>query len=66
MRAEALAAHDPAVTAALDWFEAHGAVTRRGRDGVDQVDTRGITVATDTIAAFLTRHTGDRPLLHTI
>ncbi len=45
VRAEVLAAHDTAVTAALGWFETHGAVTRRGTDGVDQVDTRGITVA---------------------
>lgn len=45
VRAEVLAAHDAAVDAALDWFERHGAVTRRGRDGVVQVDTRGATVA---------------------
>jgi hypothetical protein len=35
VRAEVLAAHDAAVDAALGWFEAHGAVTRRGRDGVE-------------------------------
>jgi len=45
VRAEALAAHDAAVTAALGWLETHGAVSRRGTDGVDQVDTRGLTVA---------------------
>jgi conjugative relaxase-like TrwC/TraI family protein len=45
VRAEVLAAHDAAVDATLDWFERHGAVTRRGRDGVLQVDTRGITAA---------------------
>ncbi|MBK5221725.1 MAG: relaxase domain-containing protein [Acidimicrobiia bacterium] len=45
LRAEVLAAHDAAVDAALGWFETHGAVTRRGRDGVLQVDTRGIAVA---------------------
>jgi conjugative relaxase-like TrwC/TraI family protein len=45
VRAEVLAAHDAAVDAALDWFERHGAVTRRGRDGVLQIDTRGITAA---------------------
>lgn len=45
VRAEVLAAHDAAVDAALDWFERHGAVTRRGRDGVLQLDTRGITAA---------------------
>lgn len=40
VRAEVLAAHDTAVEAALGWFEAHGAVTRRGRDGVDQAALR--------------------------
>jgi hypothetical protein len=45
VRAEVLAAHDAAVDAALGWFERHGAVTRRGRDGVFQVDTLGVTAA---------------------
>jgi len=45
VRAEVLAAHDSAVQAALDWFEVHGAVTRRGKDGIHQVDTGGVTVA---------------------
>ncbi len=45
VRAEVLAAHDIAVVAALDWFERHGAVTRRGKDGVDQVDTQGVAGA---------------------
>lgn len=45
VRAEVLAAHDAAVHAALGWFERHGAVTRRGTDGVLQVDTLGITAA---------------------
>ena len=45
VRAEVLAAHDAAVDAALGWFETHGAVTRRGTDGVHQVDTLGVTVA---------------------
>ena len=45
VRAEVLAAHDAAVDAALGWFERHGAVTRRGTDGMLQVDTRGVTVA---------------------
>jgi len=31
VRAEAAAAHDAAVTAALGWIEKHGAVSRRGR-----------------------------------
>ena len=45
IRAEVLAAHDTAVVAALDWFEEHGAVTRRGTDGVHQVDSEGVAVA---------------------
>lgn len=45
VRAEVLAAHDAAVDAALGWFEHHGAVTRRGCDGIHQVDTAGITAA---------------------
>ncbi len=44
VRAETLAAHDAAVDAALGWFERHGAVTRRGTDGVLQVDSLGLTV----------------------
>lgn len=46
VRAEVLTAHDTAVTAALGWFEEHGAVTRRGKDGVDQVDSLGVTART--------------------
>jgi conjugative relaxase-like TrwC/TraI family protein len=45
VRAEVLAAHDRAVEVALGWFQEHGAVTRRGTDGVHQVDTQGITAA---------------------
>lgn len=45
VRAEVLAAQDAAVVAALAWFERHGAVTRRGTDGVHQVDSRGVAVA---------------------
>ncbi|QYG91000.1 relaxase domain-containing protein [Iamia sp. SCSIO 61187] len=45
VRAEVLAAHDAAVDAALAYLERHGAVTRRGTDGIDQVDTLGLTVA---------------------
>lgn len=61
VRAEVLAAHDPAVLGALDWFEQHGAVTRRGRDGVDQVDTQGL------VAALFRQHTSRSldPQLHT-
>lgn len=61
IRAEVLAAHDRAVDAALDWFEQHGAVTRRGRDGIHQVDTQGVT------AALFRQHTSRTvdPQLHT-
>jgi len=61
VRAEVLAAHDAAVEAALGWFERHGAVTRRGRDGVFQVDTPGVT------AALFRQHTSRSidPQLHT-
>ncbi|MGH9225018.1 MAG: MobF family relaxase, partial [Acidimicrobiales bacterium] len=61
MRAEVLASHDTAVSAALDWLEVHGGVTRRGRDGVHQVDTRGL------VAAVFRQHTSRSadPQLHT-
>lgn len=61
VRAEVLAAHDTAVTAALGWLERHGAVTRRGTDGVDQVDTQGL------VAALFRQHTSRSvdPQLHT-
>src|SRR5436305_7064245 len=61
VRAELLAAHDTAVTAVLSWFEQHGAATRRGKDGVHQVDTRGVTVA------LFRQHTSRAldPTLHT-
>ncbi len=61
VRAEVLAAHDIAVVAALDWFERHGAVTRRGKDGVDQVDTQGVA------GALFRQHTSRSadPQLHT-
>ncbi len=61
VRAEVLAAHDTAVLAGLDWFEHHGAVTRRGKDGVDQVDTQGL------VAALFRQHTSRTadPELHT-
>ena len=45
VRAEVLAAHDTAVETALGWLEKHGTVTRLGRNGVDQVDACGLTVA---------------------
>lgn len=60
-RAEAAAAHDAAVEAALSFFAGHGSVTRRGTDGVDQVDTRGLAVA------LFRQHTSrsSDPQLHT-
>lgn len=45
VRTEVVAAHDAAVEATLGWLEEHGCVTRRGKDGVHQVDARGLTVA---------------------
>jgi conjugative relaxase-like TrwC/TraI family protein len=61
VRAEVTAAHDAAVDGALGWLERHGAVTRRGRDGVDQVDTQGL------VAARFRQHTSRTadPQLHT-
>lgn len=61
VRAEVLAAHDAAVDAAMGWFQRHGAVTRRGTDGVFQVDTLGLT------AALFRQHTSRTvdPQLHT-
>jgi conjugative relaxase-like TrwC/TraI family protein len=61
VRAKVAAAHDAAVDAALGWLERHGAVTRRGRDGVDQVDTQGL------VAALFRQHTSRTadPQLHT-
>jgi conjugative relaxase-like TrwC/TraI family protein len=61
VRAEVLAAHDSAVTAALGWFGQHGCVTRRAHDGVHQVDAEGIT------AALFRQHTSRTvdPQLHT-
>ncbi|MDP9419061.1 MAG: relaxase domain-containing protein, partial [Actinomycetota bacterium] len=61
VRAEVLAAHDAAVVSAQEWFEHHGAVTRRGKDGVDQVDTWGL------VAALFRQHTSRSadPQLHT-
>jgi hypothetical protein len=61
VRAEVLAAHDSAVDAALGWLQTHGCVTRRGTDGVDQVDAQGLCVA------LFRQHTSrsDDPQLHT-
>ena len=61
VQAEVLAAHDAAVVEALSWFARHGVVTRRGTDGVDQVDAQGIA------AALFRQHTSRTadPQLHT-
>ena len=61
VRAEVLASHDTAVVAALDWLEHHGGVTRRGRNGIHQVDTQGL------VAALFRQHTSRSadPQLHT-
>ncbi len=61
VRAEVLAAHDHAVEAAMAWFQTHGGVTRRGPQGVHQVDTLGVT------AALFRQHTSRTvdPQLHT-
>jgi conjugative relaxase-like TrwC/TraI family protein len=45
VRREVAIAHDAAVAATLEWVEAHGALSRRGRQGVHQVDTRGLAIA---------------------
>ena len=61
LRAEVLAAHDAAVVIALDWFQEHGGVTRRGTNGVHQVDAQGL------VAALFRQHTSREadPQLHT-
>ncbi len=61
VQAEVLAAHDAAAVAALDWLEQHGGVTRRGRNGVHQVDANGL------VAALFRQHTSRDvdPQLHT-
>ncbi|HUP68361.1 MAG TPA: MobF family relaxase [Acidimicrobiales bacterium] len=61
VRAEVLAAHDAAVVAALEWLERHGLVTRRGTDGIYQVDANGL------VAALFRQHTSRDvdPQLHT-
>ncbi|MBW3581343.1 MAG: relaxase domain-containing protein [Actinobacteria bacterium] len=61
VRAEVLAAHHIAVVAALDWLQHHGALTRRGTNGIEQVDTQGL------VAALFRQHTSRTadPQLHT-
>lgn len=43
-RASVLAAHDAAVEATLSWFQGHGCLTRRGANGIHQVDAEGLVV----------------------
>lgn len=61
VRAEVLAAHDCAVEAAMAWFQTRGGVTRRGKQGIHQVDTLGVT------AALFRQHTSRTvdPQIHT-
>ena len=45
MMAEIDAAHTAAVNAALRYVETHASLSRRGRDGVEQIESAGITAA---------------------
>ncbi len=55
------AAHDAAVGAALGYLEGHASLSRRGRDGVEQVASAGFAAA---LFDHRTSRTGD-PQLHT-
>jgi len=55
------AAHGAAVTAALDYLETHASLSRRGRDGVEQIGSAGFSAA---LFDHRTSRTGD-PQLHT-
>ena len=57
----AAAAHDAAVKAALGYLERHASLSRRGRDGVEQVPSAGFAAA---LFDHRTSRTGD-PQLHT-
>lgn len=61
VQAEVLAAHDTAVEAALTWLQRHGNHTRRGANGIYQLDARGVVVA------VFRQHTSraEDPQLHT-
>jgi conjugative relaxase-like TrwC/TraI family protein len=59
--AEAVAAHRAAVRAGLAYLDAHAALSRRGRDGVEQVDSAGLVAA---VFDHRTSRAGD-PQLHT-
>lgn len=54
-------AHTAAVHAALGYLEAHGSMSRRGRDGVEQISSGGYAAA---LFDHRTSRTGD-PQLHT-
>ncbi len=56
-----MAAHDAAVNAALGYLERHASLSRRGRDGVEQVASAGFAAA---LFDHRTSRTGD-PQLHT-
>ncbi|MHB1738253.1 MAG: MobF family relaxase [Actinomycetes bacterium] len=56
-----VAAHDAAVTAALGYLERHASLSRRGRDGVEQIASAGFAAA---CFEHHTSRTGD-PQLHT-
>jgi len=55
------AAHGAAVTAALGYLEGHASLSRRGRDGVEQIGSAGFTAG---LFDHRTSRTGD-PQLHT-
>lgn len=55
------AAHDAAVTDALEWLERHAVFTRLGRNGIRQVDVEGIVAA---VFSHRDSRAGD-PDLHT-
>jgi conjugative relaxase-like TrwC/TraI family protein len=56
-----VAAHDAAVKAALGYLERHASLSRRGRDGVEQIRSAGFAAA---LFDHRTSRTGD-PQLHT-
>lgn len=56
-----VAAHDTATQTALSYLDTHASLSRRGTDGIEQVDTAGLTVAAFT---HYTSREGD-PQLHT-
>ncbi len=55
------AAHTAAVHAALGYLDSHASVSRRGKDGVDQISSNGLAAA---LFDHRTSRTGD-PQLHT-